>query len=216
MKRSVVLLAALIAMLCFSVGLSFAQDEEEVKKPPIDLKLFDEFFALMKNYHTNAQFSSKTKNKRNGAEVVVKYDQRFKDLEHHIEDSDYYAQKATECVTPGDIWVYFPKDDDLVYYADKKTLEKRNFKLYLESFKNNGKITKKVRDGQTAYTLVNSDGSLKVIYYFDDATKNLVMCREYDGNGELGSESTYYGRQNKSMSMADFKRPYSTTTRKGD
>jgi len=217
MKKIIPLLMILVvSALLFWPFRLFAQDDDENKITPMDEKLFAEFFTMMKKNHTNAMFSGKITTTRNGAESVLKYTEYFKDLEHYKSDTDSYNRQAVECITPEEIWVYFPRTDDLVYYNAKKELEKRNFKTYIESFKKNGRITKKVKNDETIYTLVNFDDNAKVVYSVDTASGLIRTCREYDGKGELESEKTFAGWQSKTVDNSTFKRPYSSTTKNGD
>ena len=174
-----------IVMTCAEVSAFYNDETQKIK---IDMQLFDEYYGLVQKCFSGAKCEGTIKQLVNGAVVeskfiayskdlqykkieVTSYGERFsKDLDEKKIDLASHGDKFEMIVTPDKVWYYFSDTKYVIYYAQKKNIAKFNSMAYLNLVKNDGKITKKVSDGQTVYQIIDYSHFIKQTIVSDSAT----------------------------------------------
>jgi hypothetical protein len=170
-------MAAFIIGSVYSAGRSLAFSDEENIKMKINMEIYNEFYDLMVDNFTDARFEGIAKQTVNGAFMESKYTAYSKDLNYKRIDVVSYGDKFSHVTTPDKVWYYFEKENYVIYYANKKNVARFNSKVYFDSVKDDGKITKTHSDGKITKT--HSDG--KIIYKLLDYKYNIKQTFVFDG-----------------------------------
>lgn len=192
------------------------------------MEIYNEFYDLMVENFTDVKFEGVTKQTVNGAFMESKYTAYSKDLNYKRIDVVSYGDKFSHVTTPDMVWYYFEKENYVIYYANKKNVARFNSKVYFDSVKDDGKITKTYSDGKITYKLLDYKYNIKQTFVFDGATKKLMLqLVEPDGGEKI--ETTYKGwdkikssrdlfsfpSRAKSKCLDQSSRPVSSTVRMG-
>lgn len=166
--------AVLMTVLYMSLPL-YAFIGDEPAKYKINIELYEEFYKLMVDSFTNAKFEGVAKQTINGAYTESKYSAYSKDLDYKRIDATAEGVSVSHVTTPEKVWYYYEKWNYVIYYKNKKNVARFNSKVYFDSVKDDGKITKSVSDGQTTYQLVDYNYNIRQTFVFDNATRLLKL-----------------------------------------
>ncbi len=151
-----------------------AFEDEQTSKIKINMNLFNEFHDMIKDNFTDVKFEGEVKQIVNGAYMESKFTGYSKDLNYKRVDVISYGDKFSHVTTPDKVWYYFEKENYVIYYANKKNVARFNAKVYFDSVKDDGKITKTYSDGKIVYKLLDYNYNIKQTFVFDAATKKIV------------------------------------------
>jgi len=197
--------------------MAFAGDDDEADKPtPVDEKLFNELYDIIKKFCTGATCTGTTVFQDNGADVKIKYKAYMLDLDYKRVDAEGYNEKLSQVVMPDMVWYHYPDDNLLLIFKSKKYLTKFKSSVQLEQVKANGKLTKKEKDGVTVYTLSDYTNDMKYIYHVDPKTKLLVKQVIHDNASGSDSETTYTSWESAKIDRDKFNKPSGCTEKNGD
>lgn len=157
--------SAIIFLVC-SYGVSVSQDDEEKVKP--DAKLFEEFKNCCEKCSTDITYKGVSTYLINGATITARFTTESKDLENCVMNFAVLNDPYTITVTPGNVSIHGKnRTDDR---TDKRSMVKYSLKALLDELYDNGRITKKTRDGKNVYyiTLFNLEQNHE--YCVDPAT----------------------------------------------
>lgn len=167
-------IASFIAAGFFIVDKASAFEDEENSKIKINMELFNEFYDLIKDNFTEVKFEGEVKQIVNGAYMESKFTGYSKDLNYKRVDVISYGDKFSHVTTPERVWYHFEKENYVIYYANKKNVARFNSKVYFDSVKDDGKITKTYSDGKIVYKLLDYNYNIKQTFVFDSAAKKLI------------------------------------------
>lgn len=138
------------------------------------MELFNEFYNLIKDSFTEVKFEGEVKQIVDGAYMESKFTGYSKDLNYKRVDVISYGDKFSHVTTPEKVWYYFEKNNYVIYYANKKNVARFNAKVYFDSVKDDGKISKSYSDGKIVYKLLDYKYNIKQTFVFDGVTKKIV------------------------------------------
>lgn len=204
---------------CVQPAAAAAGDDEEDaagKPTPVDEKLYNELYDILKKFCTGATCTGTTIMQDNGADVKIKYKAYMLDLDYKRVDAEGYNEKLSHVVKPDMAWYHFPNDNGLLIFKSKRNMAKFKSSVQLEQVRANGKITKKEKDGVIVYTLTDYNNDMKYIYHVDPATKLLVKQIVHDNATGKDSETTYTSWTPAKIDRDKFNKPTGCTERNGD
>ena len=221
-------ISSFIVICAFGANNAAAFEDEKPSKIKINMGLFNEFYKLINDSFTGVKFEGEIKQIVNGAYMESKFIGYSKDLNYKRVDVISYGDKFSHVTTPDKVWYYFEKENYVIYYANKKNVARFNSKVYFDSVKDDGKITKTNSDGDIVYKLIDYNYNIKQTFVFEGATKKLIH-QIVEPAGAEKIETSYksiektniskdifsFPSRAKSKSMDQSARPLSRTLRMG-
>jgi hypothetical protein len=213
-RKAVVSVIVGVGLLCVIASFpvrAFAQFDES-KSLPVDAALFAEFYKILVKSTTNVVVTGEMTIPREGTKMIVKFTAYRKDLEYLRIDSEADNEPVAITLTPSEAWLYLKKQDILFTYSDRTTLANANTRLYMESVKKNGKITKSAGGGKTIYLLTDFTSDIKMAYTVDNKTGLILSAKKRYGRAGTESEKIFKEYKFTKIDDSKFERPKNVKT----